>query len=121
MHSFWNSKSSLTEDGTCFSLGAVYLYYSTWSYMLMSTYQVLRSIYHHIMRKDLPEGNVTMKDWGLREVSTSVHPVGIMHRQRESTLFLKLFERSEFLIATCKKKKTDRPDVCLYVRIISWF
>ena len=23
-----------------------------------------------------------------------------------------LFERSESLIATCKKKKTDRPDVC---------
>ena len=30
---------------------------------------------------------------------------------------LLLFERSEFLIATCKKKKTDR----LSVRIISWF
>ena len=32
-----------------------------------------------------------------------------------------LFERSEFLIATCKKKKTDRLDVCPDVRIISWF
>ena len=27
--------------------------------------------------------------------------------------FLLLFERSEFLIATCKKKKTDRLSVCL--------
>ena len=25
-----------------------------------------------------------------------------------------LFERSEFLISTCEKKKTDRPDVCMY-------
>ena len=32
-----------------------------------------------------------------------------------------LFERSEFLIATCKKKKTDRLSVCPDVRIISWF
>ena len=32
-----------------------------------------------------------------------------------------LFERSEFLIATCKKKKTDRLDVCPDVRIISSF
>ena len=29
-----------------------------------------------------------------------------------------LFERGEFLIATCKKKKTDRLCGCLYVRII---
>ena len=29
-----------------------------------------------------------------------------------------LFERSEFLIATCKKKKTDSLCVCLYVRLI---
>ena len=32
-----------------------------------------------------------------------------------------LFERSEFLIATCKKKITDRLSVCPDVRIISWF
>ena len=40
-----------------------------------------------------------------------------------------LFERSEFLIATCRKKKTDRLSVCLGVRLIlvlvwkklSWF
>ena len=29
-----------------------------------------------------------------------------------------LFERSEFLIATCKKKKTDRLSVCPDVRLI---
>ena len=29
-----------------------------------------------------------------------------------------LFERSEFLIATCKKKKTDRVCVCVNVRLI---
>ena len=34
---------------------------------------------------------------------------------------LLLFERSGFLIATCRKKKTDRLDVCPDVRIISWF
>ena len=31
---------------------------------------------------------------------------------------LTLFERSEFLIAACKKKKTDRVCGCLYVRLI---
>ena len=39
----------------------------------------------------------------------------------EEELSLFLFERSEFLIATCKKKKTDRLSVCPDVRIISWF
>ena len=34
-----------------------------------------------------------------------------------------LFERSEFLIATCEKKKTDRlcGCVCVDARLISWF
>ena len=32
-----------------------------------------------------------------------------------------LFERSEFLIATCKKKKTDRPDVCTHnLLVLVW-
>ena len=34
-----------------------------------------------------------------------------------------LFERSEFLITTCEKKKTDRlcGCVCVDARLISWF
>ena len=35
-----------------------------------------------------------------------------------SRVFNLLFERSEFLIATCKKKKTDRLSVCPDVRLI---
>ena len=37
--------------------------------------------------------------------------------------FFSLFERSEFLIATCDKKKTDRlcGCVCVDARLISWF
>ena len=35
--------------------------------------------------------------------------------------YLHLFERSEFLIATCKKKKTDRPDVCTHnLLVLVW-
>ena len=36
----------------------------------------------------------------------------------QKNVFISSFERSEFLIATCKKKKTDRLCVCPDVRLI---
>ena len=40
---------------------------------------------------------------------------------RKNPLCPVLFERSEFLIATCKKKKTDRPDVCTHnLLVLVW-
>ena len=49
--------------------------------------------------------------------------VGTEQQQQQQKLgkpkhVLTLFERSEFLIATCKKKKTDRLCVCVDVRLI---
>ena len=41
--------------------------------------------------------------------------------QVSSNIGVSLFERSEFLLATCKKKKTDRPDVCTHnLLVLVW-
>ena len=50
---------------------------------------------------------VTMPDFGFDGASSSL-----------AEFMSILFERSEFLVATCKKKKTDRLCVCVYVRLI---